>query len=256
MSNVRGSEAAMIPYERQRKILELLEGREFVWIGDLQGEIPEVSQSTLRRDVKELERLGKVEHLTGGAIKASSPVGELSVAEKTSLHAEEKAAIARIAAREIADGDTIYLDSGTTCTALMREIAMRDISVVTTNTDVLALVTSGSAIRVTLLGGSYDPKIASISGPLTQENIGRHVFAEAFLGANGIDPRFGITTPSLAEAAKKQAIAARSQRVFVLADSSKFRQVTAIQTLGLDQVTVISERGDDELAALTTLVCE
>lgn len=246
----------MIPYERQRRILKLLEGRDLVWLEELQDEIPGVSSSTLRRDIKELERLGKVERLQGGAIKASSPTNELPTSVKTALHADEKVAIARIAAREVSDGDTIYLDSGTTCTALLRELVGRDVNVVTTNTDALALVTPGSPLRVTLLGGAYDPAIGSISGPLTQENIGRHVFAKAFIGANGIDARFGITTPSLAEAAKKQAVAARAQRVYVLADSSKFRQVTAIQTLELADVTVISELGDDELSSLTTLISE
>lgn len=246
----------MIPYERQRRILELLEGRDLVWLEELQEEIPGVSSSTLRRDIKELERLGKVEHLQGGAVKASSPVGELPLSVKTALHAEEKAAIAKLAAREVANGDTIYLDSGTTCTALLKEILGRNVSVVTTNTDALTLVTPDSAVSVTILGGSYDPTIGSISGTLTQDNIGRYVFPKSFLGANGVDERFGITTPSLAEAAKKQAVAARSQRVFVLADSSKFHQVTAIQTLDLADVTIVSERGDDRIAELTTLVWE
>jgi DeoR family fructose operon transcriptional repressor len=249
-------EAAMIPYERQQRILELLKGRELVWLEELQREIPGVSSSTLRRDIKELERVGKVEHLQGGAIKASTPTGELPLSVKSALYAEEKTTIAKLAAREIQDGDTIYLDSGTTCTALMREIADRDVNVVTSNTDVVALVTPESTAKVTLLGGSYDPAIGSISGPLTQENIDRHVFLKAFLGANGVDARFGITTPSLAEAAKKQAVAARSKYVYVLADSSKFHQVTAIQTLNLADVTVISDQGDEELAALTTLTCE
>lgn len=246
----------MIPYERQQRILELLKRRDLVWLEELQQEIPTVSSSTLRRDIKELERMGKVEHLQGGAIKASSPIGELPYSVKTGLHAEEKMAIAKLAAREIADGDTIYLDSGTTCTALMREIVNRDVTVVTTNTDVVSLVTPEATAKVTLLGGSYDPIIGSISGPLTQENIDRHVFIKAFLGANGIDTRFGITTPSLAESAKKQAVAARSKYVYVLLDSSKFHQVTAIRTLDPAEVTVISERGDEDLATLTTLICE
>lgn len=246
----------MIPYERQQRILELLRGRELVWLEELQEEIPGVSSSTLRRDIKELERLGKVEHLQGGAIKASSPAGELPLSVKSTLHADEKAKIAKLAAREVADGDTIYLDSGSTCTALMRELVDRDVTVVTSNTDVVALVTPEATAKVTLLGGTYDPAIGSISGPLTQENIDRHVFIKAFLGVNGIDARFGVTTPSLAEAAKKQAVAARSKYVYVLADSSKFHQVAAIQTLDLADITIISDAGDEELAALTTLVTE
>lgn len=247
-------DAEMIPYERQQKILRLIEGRELVRLEELEEKIPGVSSSTLRRDIKELERLGKVERLQGGAVKAASPASEMPTSMKTALHAGEKAAIAKRAALEVQDGETIYLDSGTTCTALFRELAGRDVNVVTTNTEILPLALADSGAHITLLGGSYDPSIGSLSGPLTQDNIKRHVFSRAFLGANGVDARFGITTPSLAEAAKKQLVAEHSQHVYVLADSSKFHQVAAIQTLALADVTVISDRSDEDLEGLASIL--
>ncbi len=244
----------MIPYERQQRILELLENRELLRIDELCELIPEVSSSTIRRDIKELERAGKVEHLQGGAIKAAGFASETPTSVKASLHTREKEAIAERAAAEVADGDSIYVDSGTTCTALLAHLLERDIDIVTSNTDVVRLASSPIRAHIVLLGGDFNPDISSLSGPLTEVGISRCVFSKAFLGANGIDTQFGITTPSLMESNKKQAVATRSQQTFVLADSSKFHQVSAVQTLDLSQVTIISDAWDDEIGALTTLV--
>ena len=69
----------MIPYERQERIVECLQKSGLARISELQEELPGVSISTLRRDLKELEALGKVEHLSGGAVKLVSAVHEVSI---------------------------------------------------------------------------------------------------------------------------------------------------------------------------------
>lgn len=115
----------MIPYVRQEKIIEILETRELIRIEELQKLIPEVSISTLRRDLKELESLNKVQTLSGGAVKISSSVSELPMSTKSSLQTKEKLYIAELAAREVVAGETIYLDSGSTCTALLTELLKR-----------------------------------------------------------------------------------------------------------------------------------
>ena len=76
----------MIPYERQERIVECLQKSGLVRISELQEELPGVSISTLRRDLKELEALGKVEHLSGGAVKLVSAVHEVSISTRSGLH--------------------------------------------------------------------------------------------------------------------------------------------------------------------------
>ena len=236
----------MIPYERQQKILELLQDRDFLKIEDLLELIPDVSESTLRRDIKELESTRQLERLTGGAIKAYSSVSELPSATKQTLHQDEKRLIAKLAAREVSEDDTIYIDSGSTCSALLAEVMNMDIHVVTTNTDAIKLAAGPTRAEIILVGGTYDPEISSLHGPLTLETIARFVFDKSFLGANGVDPKFGITTPHLQESSKKQLVIKRSKRSFLLADSSKFGLVASVTFAPLDAGTIITDRLPDE----------
>lgn len=243
----------MIPYERQQRILELLKGRELVRLDEIKEAIPGASTSTLRRDIKELEEAGRVERLQGGAIKALSGAIELPMSTKAGMQTAEKAVIARLAATLIEDGDAIYLDSGSTCTALLKELLDRRVNIVTTNTDVFHF-SHDFVAEITVLGGSYNASISSLSGPLTEENIEKYIFGKAFLGANGIDPRFGVTTPNLIESTKKQAVHAHAQRTFVLADSTKFHKVSAVHTFDLSEVTIISDRSNARISQITALL--
>ncbi len=104
---------------------------------------------------------------------------ELPISAKTNLQTKEKDYIAKVAARYINDGDTIYLDSGSTCFALLKEIVKKKIHIITTNTDALSLIGDFSC-DITLLGGTFNPIISSLSGPLTEENIKKYIYDKAF----------------------------------------------------------------------------
>ncbi|EOI06951.1 hypothetical protein UAY_00293 [Enterococcus moraviensis ATCC BAA-383] len=243
----------MIPYVRQEKIIEILETRELIRIEELQKLIPEVSISTLRRDLKELESLNKVQTLSGGAVKISSSVSELPMSTKSSLQTKEKLYIAELAAREVVAGETIYLDSGSTCTALLTELLKKQIRIITTNTDVLRLTGEFEA-EITILGGTYDPKISSLSGPLAEANIQKYVFDKAFLGANGIDLKFGVTTPNLVEAIKKKTVIDHAKKAFLLCDSSKFHKTSAVKSFDLNEVILITNKADSDLSKEMTII--
>ena len=243
----------MIPYVRQEKIIEILETRELIRIEELQKLIPEVSISTLRRDLKELESLNKVQTLSGGAVKISSSVSELPMSTKSSLQTKEKLYIAELAAREVVAGETIYLDSGSTCTALLTELLKKKIRIITTNTDVLRLTGEFEA-EITILGGTYDPKISSLSGPLAEANIQKYVFDKAFLGANGIDLKFGVTTPNLVEAIKKKTVINHAKKAFLLCDSSKFHKTSAVKSFDLNEVILITNKADSDLSKEMTII--
>lgn len=243
----------MIPYVRQEKIIEILENRELIRIEELQKLIPEVSISTLRRDLKELEGLNKVQTLSGGAVKISSNVSELPMSTKASLQTKEKLYIAELAAREVVAGETVYLDSGSTCTALLKELLKKKIRIITTNTDVLRLTGEFEA-EITILGGTYDPKISSLSGPLAEANIKKYVFDKAFLGANGIDLKFGVTTPNLVEAIKKKTVIDQAKKSFLLCDSSKFHKTSAVKSFDLNEVILITNKFDSDFSKEMTII--
>ncbi|MDT2738840.1 DeoR/GlpR family DNA-binding transcription regulator [Enterococcus canintestini] len=243
----------MIPYERQEKIIDALSKVDLLKIEELQKLLPEISNSTLRRDLKELEKNGKVNLLTGGAVKMCSTTMELPITAKANLNFIQKDKIAEIAANMIQDGDVIYLDSGSTCTTLLMKILDKNISILTTNTDVFGIKNEIKA-DITILGGKFNPVISSVSGPLTDDNILTFNFQKAFIGANGIDVEKGVTTPNLVEASKKKQILKNSKEAFLLCDSTKFHKIAAVKAFNLNEVTLISDQYDEKIGEHTKLI--
>ncbi|EAF7771983.1 DeoR/GlpR transcriptional regulator, partial [Listeria monocytogenes] len=177
----------------------------------------------------------------------------LPISAKSMLQTKEKEIIANLAAAEINEGDVIYLDSGSTCTALLNKILNKKINIFTTNTSIFNISTEIKA-EITILGGRFSPLISSINGPLTDNNIRLFNFEKAFLGANGIDLAKGVSTPNLVEANKKKEILQASQKSYLLCDSSKIHKSSAVKAFELNQVTLITDRYDANIAKLTGLI--
>lgn len=212
-----------------------------------------VENNLILIDLKELEKSGKLTMLAGGAVKMNSIVAELPISAKNVLQTKEKERIAELAAELINDGDVIYLDSGSTCTALLNKIVNKRISIFTTNTSLFTISTDIQA-EITILGGRYNPAISSINGPLTDTNIQYFNFEKAFLGANGVDAANGVSTPNLVEANKKREVLKNSSKTFLLCDSSKFHQSAAVKAFELNKVTLISDRQDERLSEITKMI--
>lgn len=245
----------MIPYVRQEKIIEILESGNVVTIDELNKRIPGVSVSTLRRDLKELENTNRVQILSGGAVKISSMVRELPMTTKSTLHTKEKKIIASIAMKEITDGETIYLDSGSTCTVLLKELLHRKIHIITTNTDIFG-ITGNIEAEITVLGGTFSPNISSLRGPLTQLNLQNYIFDKAFIGGNGIDLTYGVTTPNMLEANKKREAFKQAKKAYLLCDSSKFHKVSTVKAFDLHEIPLITDYIDVDLSQEMMIVSQ
>ncbi|HBO46797.1 MULTISPECIES: DeoR/GlpR family DNA-binding transcription regulator [Pediococcus] len=237
----------MIPYERQKAIITLLADKDLVKIDELHKDLPNISMSTLRRDLKALESSGDIEYLVGGAIKATVTSGELPMSKKSSLHEAEKKIIATRAADEVCDNESVYIDSGSNNALLLNQLLDRNITIYTTNTIIFNINWKFKA-SVILLGGRYDPEISSLSGTLTENNLSDLYFDRAFLGVNGVDDEKGITTPNIAEATKKRLIKSNAKRTYLLCDSSKFHRVSSVRAFDLKDVILISDKNDTKLS--------
>lgn len=236
----------MIPYERQQLVLQHLSESDLLKIEDLQELLPDTSVSTLRRDLKELEKQGRVEMLAGGAVRLNAVSHELGVMVTGALHAAEKERMAQRALEEVSDGDTVYLDSGTSCTALLRHLIDRDVTIYTANGSA-CYITGDMRAQVIIIGGAYNPRTLSMTGPITEGILKDLYFDKAFLGVNAVSIDRGVTNPSHDEAIKKQLVKENSNRTYILCDSSKFHRVSNVRVFGLDGLSIISEIGDDQL---------
>ncbi len=237
----------MIQYERKRKILETLRSADMVYIDDLVDSTG-VSPSTVRRDIDALVKSGQVVALRGGAVRLNERVSELPSKAKAMINKDAKVAIAGLAARQVNDGDTIYIDSGTTTLQMMPFLRGRKIQVITSNTHLLNLVPD-DRIKITILAGEYLASIGSIAGSLTERLLSDMFFDKAFIGASGCSAKAGINTFDIREASKKRIVHENSNESFILIDSTKFGTSTLFKALELNACDLITDQYHELLAS-------
>lgn len=245
----------MLPIERQNQIFQYVKKNKnkLVKLDDIQRQIPDVSQYTIRRDIKVLEKAGKVEYLFGGAVRLKKNIGEVSFTKKAAMNTKEKQVICDLASSIVQDQETIYIDSGSTCTLLLNKLVNRKVIIYTTNTQIGNIVGNFPA-QVILIGGNYNGFTSSLEGSLTEANLKSLHFDKAFFGVSGADLKAGYTTPSMEEAAKKQIIHDRSNQSYVLCDSSKFGNVSTITALNLEDASLITDKEDKEFSEKTRVI--
>jgi DeoR family fructose operon transcriptional repressor len=224
--------------ERHQKILELIREQSRVDLHEL-TDMLNVSESTIRRDLKVLEEKQLLKRTHGGAISLQTVTFEPTVREKEMLHQPSKQAIARKAVEFISDGDTILLDSGTTVHCLVKELkAFNQLTIVTNAISYAHEFYQQSGIEVIFLGGSLRKGTLSLVGSLTEMCLNRIHVDKAFIATNGIDLREGLTTPNITEADIKRKMIECSKQTYLLADSSKAGIISFAKFARLEDIDV------------------
>ena len=233
---------SLIPAERHHRIQALLEQRRVASIVDLSDRLG-VSEATIRRDLEVLEARGLLERTHGGAILTRRLPTEPIYAQSAGVHPLEKRLIGGAAAALVGEGDTVFVNSGTTTTEVMRHLAARldltEATIITTNiSGVLDLRHPG--LEVHLLGGSFRPQSNAVVGDAALRAL-KQVYADkCFLGVDGFSLKCGLTTPVLAEAEIARLMLERTRgAVVVVADSSKWGVVSNYEIGAIDQAHVL-----------------
>jgi DeoR family transcriptional regulator of aga operon len=212
----------MLSEERQRAILELLRRDGRVLVVDLARHF-HTSQVTIRKDLEILHAKGSVHRTHGGALPArDGALEDPTLREKEKLHRKEKLQIAAAAARMVTEGQVVILDSGTTTTAIARALRNFQNLTIITNAVNIAAELSGSALEVILTGGSLRKNSFSLVGPLAEETLHKLHADILFLGVDGFDVQYGLSTPNLLEAKVNRAMIEISRTAVAVCDSSKF----------------------------------
>ncbi|WP_211745759.1 DeoR/GlpR family DNA-binding transcription regulator [Paenibacillus sp. Marseille-Q4541] len=229
----------MLTEERYRLILERLQLHGVVKLQEL-VELLGASESTVRRDLIDLEANQLLKRVHGGASLITQKSAELGMEEKTFKNVQEKNIVAKLAAQQIQNGDCIYLDAGTTTLAMIPYIEAEDITVVTNGlSHVEALVSKN--IRSYLLGGLIKTHTKAVVGSIALQNMDQFRFDKSFIGTNGVDVKMGYTTPDPEEALLKRSAHLMSGNTYVLADSSKFGEVAFAKLFNLNEATLITD---------------
>ncbi|WP_127836909.1 DeoR/GlpR family DNA-binding transcription regulator [Clostridium prolinivorans] len=238
----------MFVEERQQKIAELLEQKRSIKVNELSA-IFNVSESTIRRDLQDMEEKGLLKRTHGGAVGIKKTNFEPTFKEKEDEKHTEKSFIAKIAASLIEDGDTIILDSGTTTLEIAKCIEAKNITVITNSIDIASELSNKDDIELVVTGGNLRKITRAMVGHITENVLRNFRVDKAFIGANGISVEEGITTPNFIEAQTKKAMMNVANKVYIVSDSSKFNQVSFSVISPIRAVTAIitSKDLDEEI---------
>ncbi len=235
----------MITEKRHEIILSLLKDYGVVNLNEF-VKATESSESTIRRDLTCLEQKNLLKRVHGGATLINGKIKELSDIEKVDKNRTEKILIAKYVAPLIKEGECIFLDAGTTTLNLIKHINSKNVIVVTNGlTHINALISEG--INAYILGGKVKGSTKAVIGTSAIEQLKDFRFDKCFLGSNGVHLNFGCTTPDPEEAALKKQVIKLSRESFILADDSKFGEVSFMKFANLNEVQIITNYKEDNL---------
>jgi DeoR family fructose operon transcriptional repressor len=229
----------LIPAQRHERIRERLEACKVVNNAEL-CELLGVSEATIRRDLEWLEEQGILERTHGGAILSQRLKLEPEYAARELAHPEEKNAIGAAAAALLEEGDTIFVNSGTTTTEVIRHIPSRAKVTVVTNNLTAAMQVHEVGFELILLGGTFYPRSNAVVGHFAADNLRQMNANKTFIGADGISLKYGYTVPSNPEADLVRLMVERTHGpVIVVADSSKWGVVSNFEVAKIDEVQML-----------------
>lgn len=224
-----------------------------------------ISGTTARRDLEDLVASGRVERVHGGARSLTAPATVPSEAERPSAAATPgedestgvddpfhevlrrnsriKQALAEAAAAEFTDGQTLYLDIGTTTYELARRLMNLDLTVVTSSLEVIQLLSAAPQVNLVVLGGEFNRDYRCTQGPRVLEGLTDLHIDCAVLGCAGITEGGVVRDTDSRQAMIKRAAATASSRTVLLADASKVPGVGAYTALDISEVDRLVTEG-------------
>lgn len=230
----------MLTEERYAKILSILESMGSVTVQQLMTEL-NASESTVRRDLTELDGQKQLTKVRGGAMVRNTiySTTDDAVMSRKGQHAQAKERIARYAAGLIEPDDFIYLDAGTTTERMIDYLSSKQ-TVFVTNAVMHAKRLSEKGYTVYLIGGEYKGVTGAIVGEEAVNSVEKYNFTKGFWGSNGISIQRGFSTPEVKEALVKKKSMENCKKRYVLADESKFNQISSVSFAPFDSATVIT----------------
>lgn len=227
--------------DRQGAILQYLQRRGTAQVTELAVQLG-VSEVTIRRHLSELERQGAVARYHGGAILPNRLVTAMPFAERQQTYTDEKHRIAAAAAGMVEQGMTVALGAGTTVAAVAGELRdRRDLTVVTNAVNVAWEFASHDAggPRLMVTGGHVREASFALVGPAVEHTM-RDLFVDiAILGATGLTPDHGFTTPNPEEALSHRALTSRARRVVMVVTNAVWGRVAFAQIVPVHRVQTI-----------------
>ncbi len=206
---------------RTEAIVSILSRKRSVKVQELKERLG-VSEVTIRKDLDLLEGEGIIQRTHGGAVMAQDYAGMRPIAAREGASGAEKEAIARAARALVTEGETIYIDAGTTCHMLASELRDFELRVVTNSLDVVNELADAENILLHVLGGSYRREARSFIGPNAVGELENININTCFIGATGFLEDGSFSSQNTIEAHLKRQALKVSRRRVILADATKY----------------------------------
>ncbi len=241
---------------RRDAIIDLLRRDGKVYVADLAKAL-DVTAVTVRNDLAALEKDGYLIRMNGGAVYSNRNVDKPDLAPSVVPCLTEKEIIAKAVCRMIRDGDTLFINSGTTTQLVASELRSRNNLNIVTNSISVALTLSVIAtFRVILLGGEINAQYGFTYGGDAQEKLSHYHADHAILAVDGISAGGGITTHHAEEAILDRMMISGAANVMIVADSTKIGRTGFLRVCECTEgITLVTDKGGDtsELSALSKL---
>jgi DeoR/GlpR family transcriptional regulator of sugar metabolism len=238
--------------ERRHRIVERVAAEQVIHVGELARELG-VSEMTIRRDIRRLERDGFLRQTYGGATAHLTRSLDVAFNARALQHSRQKRLIGMRATGIIGGARTVFLGIGTTAEQFARYLPARpDLLIVTASLPIASLLGT-RPVRVVALGGTVLRDELSCGGPIATAALGRFRFDLAIIGAAGLSTRWGITELTEDEAEVQRTAVGQAERVIVLADGSKLGVATPAIVAPIDRIATLVTDGtapDDTVAQL------
>lgn len=234
----------MLTEERRSQIVKLVEERKSVYVQELMT-LYDASESTIRRDLTELDHKGLLTKVHGGAIALENSITTLdvSVIERANLNKDGKEKIAKFAASLINSDDIVFIDAGTTTGIMLDYIygtAAANATFVT-NGLIHGRRLASLGCTVYLPSGQVKDKTEALIGADTCAYLEKMNFTKCFIGSNGVTVTEGLTTPDKHESLVKEMVINHSKNKYVMADHSKFGSISTVSFAEFKNVKIITD---------------
>jgi DeoR/GlpR family transcriptional regulator of sugar metabolism len=238
--------------ERLRQIADATRAAGEVSVAGL-ASLTGASEMTIRRDLEVLAAQGVLARYRGGARSLLLRGAEPPFALRSSSDVAAKQRIARVVAELLADGESVVLDSGTTCLEVAKVLLDRRLTVMPLSLHAVNALVGARSVTLLLPGGEPRPGELALTGPLTEASLAALRFDTVVIGCCGLTAENGMTGYDLADAAVKRAAMRSSRRVIAVTEAAKFTR-TALAVVApaseLDVVVTDVDAPADEVAAL------
>ena len=229
--------------DRKAGLIRLLQENELISVLEL-AQFSGLSQSTLRRELHELEDDGLV-RVNVGQVALAASSEEMPFAIRTLVNLESKQRIARAALDLIQNGETIFIAGGTTTLELARLLPrQRRLTVITNTLRVANLLADIPGIDLIVLGGAVRPGEQTMHGHLTEWGVHQFRADKLFYGVEAINIHHGVTHSQIVEVGTDRALANAATQVIVLADHTKFGKVAPAFVLALEKIHILVSDGN------------